>query len=267
MGFQSEQGAGEPGRCGRRYLQPFGDGRCRANRFAQVRRRIPADALPHGRASANSRIPEEYGGSGLGILEAGLMMRAIAESGAGMSGASSIHMNIFGLNPVVVFGTDEQKRRILPPLARGEERSCFAVTEPDAGLNTTRLKTRARRDGDSYVVDGQKVWISSVQSADKMLLLARTTPLDEVRKPTHGLSLFYTTIDRTRVEVREIEKMRRKAVDSNQVFFDGFRIPTDGGLYAKGYGADRSGIYLAKLSSKQVQGSGIVALGRADRLV
>src|SRR6201981_2318776 len=98
-------------------------------------------------------IPEEYGGSGLGILEAGVMMRTIAESGAGMSGASSIPMNIFVLNPVVVFGTDEQKRRMLPRLARGEERSCFAVTEPDAGLNTTRLKTRARRDGDSYVVD------------------------------------------------------------------------------------------------------------------
>ena len=181
-------------------------------------------------------VPEEYGGSGLGIFEAGLMMRTIAESGAGMSGASSIHMNIFGLNPVVVFGTDEQKQRMLPPLARGEERSCFAVTEPDTGLNTTRLKTRAKRDGDGYVVDGQKVWISSVQSADKMLLLARTTPLDEVRKPTHGLSLFYTTIDRTRVEVREIEKMGRKAVDSNQVFFDGFRIPATDRIGEEGRG-------------------------------
>ena len=181
-------------------------------------------------------IPEEYGGSALGIFEAGLMMRTIAESGAGMSGASSIHMNIFGLNPVVVFGTDEQKQRMLPPLARGEERSCFAVTEPDTGLNTTRLKTRAKRDGDGYVVDGQKVWISSVQSADKMLLLARTTPLDEVRKPTHGLSLFYTTIDRTRVEVREIEKMGHKAVDSNQVFFDGFRIPARDRIGEEGRG-------------------------------
>src|SRR5580692_1436696 len=181
-------------------------------------------------------IPEAYGGSGLGITDAAIMMRTIAESGAGMSGASSIHMNIFGLNPVVVFGTDEQRRRMLPPLVRGEERSCFAVTEPDTGLNTTRLKTRARRDGDGYVVDGQKVWISSVQSADKMLLLARTTPLDEVRKPTHGLSLFYTTIDRTRVEVREIEKMGRKAVDSNQVFFDGFRIPAADRIGEEGRG-------------------------------
>jgi len=181
-------------------------------------------------------MPQDYGGAGLGVTEAALMMQAIAESGAGLSGASALHMNIFGLNPVVVFGSDEQKRRMLPPLGRGEERSCFAVTEPDTGLNTTRLKTRARRDGDGYVVDGQKVWISAVQSADKMLLLARTTPLDAVRKPTHGLSLFYTTIDRAHVEVREIEKMGRKAVDSNQVFFDGFRIPAADRIGEEGRG-------------------------------
>ncbi|HML06965.1 MAG TPA: acyl-CoA dehydrogenase family protein [Xanthobacteraceae bacterium] len=181
-------------------------------------------------------IPEAYGGSGLGVLEAALMMRTIAESGAGMSGASSIHMNIFGLNPVVVFGTEEQKARMLPPLVRGEERCCFAVTEPNTGLDTTRLKTRARREGDSYVVDGQKVWISSVQSADKMLLLARTTPLEERRKPAEGLSLFYTNIDRDRVEIREIAKMGRKAVDSNQVFFDAFRIPVADRIGEEGRG-------------------------------
>jgi len=181
-------------------------------------------------------IPEEYGGSGLGIVEAALMMRTIAESGAGMSGASAIHMNIFGLNPVVVFATAEQKRRMLPPVARGEQKSCFAVTEPNTGLNTTRLKTRARRDGDHYVVDGQKVWISAAQSAAKMLLLARTTPLEEVRKPTQGLSLFYTSIDRARVEIREIDKMGRKAVDSNQVFFDGFRVPLDDRIGEEGRG-------------------------------
>ncbi|HEX4111781.1 MAG TPA: acyl-CoA dehydrogenase family protein [Stellaceae bacterium] len=181
-------------------------------------------------------IPEAYGGSGLGILEAALMMRAVAESGAGMSGASAIHMNIFGLNPVVVFGTEEQKRRMLPPSARGEQRSCFAVTEPDTGLDTTRLKTRARRDGDRYIVDGQKVWISAAQSADKMLLLARTTPLDEVRKPSEGLSLFYTAIDRGRVAIHEIEKMGRKAVDSNQLFFDGFPIPAEDRIGEEGKG-------------------------------
>ncbi len=156
-------------------------------------------------------IPQVYGGSGLGVVEASLMMQAVAESGAGISGCSAIHLNIFGLNPVVIFGTDEQMRRMLPPVARGEQKSCFAVTEPDTGLNTTRLKTRARRDGDHYVVDGEKVWITGAQEADKMLLLARTTPLDKLDKPSAGLSLFYTDINRDCVEIREIEKMGRHA--------------------------------------------------------
>src|SRR6476661_1821175 len=154
-------------------------------------------------------MPEEYGGAGLGIAEAAVMMQAVAESGAGMSGASAIHMNIFGLNPVVVFGTEEQKRRMLPPLVRGEDKACFAVTEPNVGLNTTQLKTRAERRGDRYVVNGQKVWISTAQVASKILLLARTTPLEEVKKPTHGLSLFYTDLDRSRISVRKIDKMGR----------------------------------------------------------
>src|SRR5690348_9852077 len=156
-------------------------------------------------------MPQDCGGAGLGILEAALMMQAIAESGAGMSGASAVHMNIFGLNPVVVFGTGEQKRRMLPPLAAGREKACFAVTEPNTGLDTTKLQTRAVRKGnDRYVLTGTKVWISTAQVAEKMLILARTTPLDAVRKPTEGLSLFYTALDRRFVEVREIDKMGRK---------------------------------------------------------
>lgn len=172
-------------------------------------------------------IPEVYGGAGLGITEAALMTGTIAQSGAGMSGASAVHMNIFGLNPVIVFGTQEQKQRMLPPMARGEHKACFAVTEPNTGLNTTQLKTRAVRRGDRYVVDGQKVWISTAQVANKILLLARTTPLDEVSKPTHGLSLFYTDLDRSRIRVHEIAKMGRKAVDSNELFFEGFEIPVE----------------------------------------
>jgi acyl-CoA dehydrogenase len=164
------------------------------------------------------------------------MMQAVSESGAGQSGASAIHMNIFGLNPVVVFGTDAQKQRFLPPLIAGDEKACFAVTEPDAGLNTTKLKTRADRKGDKYVVSGAKVWISTAQVAEKMLLLARTTPLEEVKKPTHGLSLFYTDLDRRYVEVREIEKMGRKAVDSNQVFIDGLEVPVDDRIGEEGRG-------------------------------
>jgi acyl-CoA dehydrogenase len=170
-------------------------------------------------------MPEAFGGSGLGIAEAAVMMQAIAESGGGMGGASAVHMNIFGLNPVVVFGTEEQKARMLPPLIRGEEKACFAVTEPDAGLNTTQLKTRAERRGNAYVIRGQKIWISTAQVADRALILARTTPLDAVTRKTDGLSLFYTRLDRSRVEVRAIDKMGRHAVDSNLVFFDDLPVP------------------------------------------
>ncbi|HEY8336369.1 MAG TPA: acyl-CoA dehydrogenase family protein [Tardiphaga sp.] len=183
-------------------------------------------------------IPEEYGGSGLGITEAAIMMRTISESGAGMSGASAIHMNVFGLNPVVVFGTREQCARMLPPIVSGAEKACFAVTEPNTGLNTTQLKTRAVRDGDKYVVNGQKVWISTAQVAEKILLLARTTPLEEVTKPTHGLSLFYTDFDRSRIAVHEIEKMGRKAVDSNELFIADFEIPVADRIGEEGRGFD-----------------------------
>src|SRR6266436_9016017 len=152
-------------------------------------------------------MPEAYGGSGLGITEAAILMQAVAESGAGFSGASAIHMNIFGLHPVVVFGNDEQKQRFLPPLIAGQEKTCFAVTEPDAGLDTSRLDTRAVRDGADYVISGRKAWFSTAQVADKMLILTRTTPLASVAKPTEGLTLFYTDLDRTKVEIREIAKM------------------------------------------------------------
>lgn len=181
-------------------------------------------------------MPETYGGAGLGITEAAIVMEAITGSGAGLSGASAVHMNIFGLNPVVVYGTDAQKARMLPPVAAGKEKACFAVTEPDAGLQTTKLKTRAERRGDHYVLNGTKVWISTAQVADKMLILARTTPLEAVQKPTDGLSLFYTTLDRRFVEIREIDKMGRAAVDSNQLFIDGLEVPLDDRIGEEGSG-------------------------------
>ena len=181
-------------------------------------------------------MPQRYGGAGLGIVEAALMMQAVSESGAGYSGASAIHMNIFGLNPVVVFGSEEQKQRWLPPLIRGEEKACFAVTEPNAGLNTARIETVARREGDRYVLRGRKIWISTAQVSQRMLILARTQPLDTVAKPTQGLSLFYTALDRQFVEVREIEKMGRKAVDSNQLFIDGLEIPVENRIGEEGRG-------------------------------
>ena len=165
-------------------------------------------------------IPESYGGSGLGITEAAIMMQTISESGAGLTGASAVHMNIFGLNPVVVFGSEEQKQRMLPPLVAGKEKACFAVTEPNTGLNTTQLKTRAERCDGGYRVSGAKVWISTAQVADKVLILTRTTPLDEVKNHTDGLTLFYTNFDRKHIEVREIEKMGRKAVDWNELFIN-----------------------------------------------
>ena len=213
-------------------------------------------------------MPEEYGGSGLGITEAALMMQAIAESGAGMQGASAVHMNIFGLNPVVVFGTDEQKRRFLPPLIAGKEKSCFAVTEPNVGLDTTRLKTKAVREGNRYRVDGRKIWISTAQVADKVLLLARTTPLEETKRPTEGLSLFYTTLDRTYVDVREIDKMGRKAVDSNELFIDGLPVPLEDRIGEEGqgfkyilHGMNPERILIAA----EAVGIGRVALARASQ--
>jgi acyl-CoA dehydrogenase len=181
-------------------------------------------------------MPEAYGGSGLGISEAAIMMGAIAETGACMSGASAVHMNIFGLNPVVVFGTDEQQRRMLPPLISGRHKACFAVTEPDAGLNTTRIKTRADRHGDTYVLRGQKIWISTAQVAHKALILARTTPLSELKRKTDGLSLFYTDLDRDKVEVRSIRKMGRHAIDSNMVFFNGLPVPAEDRIGEEGNG-------------------------------
>lgn len=181
-------------------------------------------------------IPEEYGGSGLGITEAAIMMQTISESGAGLSGASAVHMNIFGLNPVVQFGTPEQKQRMLPPLVQGKEKACFAVTEPNTGLNTTQLKVKAERQGDHYVLSGTKVWISTAQVAEKMLILARTTPLDQVKKHTDGLSLFYTTLDRDFVKVHEIDKMGRKCVDSNELFIDGLKVPVEDRIGEEGKG-------------------------------
>ncbi|HWA39202.1 MAG TPA: acyl-CoA dehydrogenase family protein [Burkholderiales bacterium] len=172
-------------------------------------------------------MPEAFGGAGLGITEAAVMMQAIAESGAGFSGASAVHMNIFGLNPVVVFGNAEQKKRMLPPLIEGKHRACFAVTEPNTGLNTKKLKVKAERKGKTYSISGQKVWISTAQVAEKVLLLARAEA---------GLTLFYTDLDRKYVEVREIDKMGRHAVDSNQVFFDGLPVPEEDRIGEEGKG-------------------------------
>src|SRR4030095_2110753 len=166
-------------------------------------------------------MPEAYGGSGLALTDAALLMQTVGNSAGVLAACSHIHSNICAPHAIVVHGTAEQKDAILPPLIRGSDVACFAVTEPDAGLDTTHISTRARRQADGgYVVDGRKMWISTAQRANKMMLLARTTPLEECRKPTDGMSLFYTDLDRQHVEVREIRKLGRAAVDSSAVAID-----------------------------------------------
>jgi acyl-CoA dehydrogenase len=239
-------------------------------------RKNDAEALfPHGfhKAMADAgwlgiAMPEAQGGAGLGITEAALMLQAVSASGAGFSGASAIHMNIFGLNPVVVFGSEAQKQRILPPLIAGQDKACFAVTEPDAGLDTTQLKTQAVRDGDHYVLNGRKIWISTAQVANKMLVLARTTPLDQVNKATNGLSLFYTDLDRQHVEVHEIDKMGRAAVDSNMLFIDELRVPVSDLIGEEGRGFEYilHGLNPERiLIAAEAVGLGRVALEHATR--
>jgi len=180
-------------------------------------------------------MPEDVGGAGLGASEAAAMMQTIAASGAGFSGASAVHMNIFAPMPIAVFGTAEQRRRFLPPLIKGDDRTCFAVTEPDAGLETARISTFATRDGDGYMIRGRKIWTSAAQRATRALIVARTTPYDEA-KPLAGLTLFYAPLDRERVEIREIHKMGRAAVDSNMLFIDGLRVREDERIGAEGEG-------------------------------
>jgi acyl-CoA dehydrogenase len=181
-------------------------------------------------------MPPEYGGSGLGITEASVMMQTVGASAGTFAACSTIHINIFGPHAIVVHGDEEQRRRMLPPLIRGETRACFGVTEPDAGLDTTKLKTRAVREGDHYIVNGRKMWTSTAQEADHIVLLARTTPIEDCKKPTDGLSLFYTKLDRTYVEAREIHKMGRAAVDSNALFIDGLPIPATDRIGEEGMG-------------------------------
>jgi acyl-CoA dehydrogenase len=181
-------------------------------------------------------MPEQYGGAGLGITEAAIMMQTVANSAGVFAACSTLHLNIFGPHAIVVHGTGEQKARWLPPLISGEVRACFGVTEPDAGLDTTRIKTRAERDGDRYIVHGRKVWTSGAQHAQKIILLARTTPLEQCARPADGLSLFYTDLDRRYVQVHEIPKMGRAAVDSNSTFYDGLPVPLTDRIGEEGKG-------------------------------
>ena len=181
-------------------------------------------------------VPEQYGGHGLGITEATLLLEEVARSGGGMNAASSIHLSIFGMQPVVVHGSDELKQRTLPRIVTGDLHVCFGVTEPGAGLDTTSITTFARRDGDHYVVSGRKVWISKAMESEKILLLTRTAKIDDVGKRTDGMTLFLTDLDRDRVDIRPIPKMGRNAVTSNELFIDELRVPVADRVGEEGQG-------------------------------
>jgi len=181
-------------------------------------------------------IPEQYGGSGLGVIEAALVMREVAGSGGAMAAASAIHLSIFGVSPIVYHGSEEQKRRFLPAVASGANHAAFAVTEPDAGNDITRIKTFARRDGDYYVINGRKVFTTKAREAKKMLLLTRTTPYEQAAKKTDGMSLFFADLDPASVEVRELVKLGRHAVDTNLLFIDNLRVAASDLIGGEGRG-------------------------------
>ncbi|GGA76853.1 acyl-CoA dehydrogenase [Nitratireductor aestuarii] len=215
------------------------------NRFddAYWRERDRTGTFPHEFTKAMAEggwlgiaMPQEYGGAGLGVTEAAIMMQVVGNSAGAFAACSSIHINIFGPHAIVVHGTPEQKERMLRPLIEGKIRACFGVTEPDAGLDTTKLKTRAVLKGDRYIVHGRKMWISTAQIADKIMLIARTTPIEECKRPTDGLTIFFTDFDRSKIEAREVHKMGRAAVDSNALFIDGLEIPVEDRIGEEGRG-------------------------------
>ncbi len=172
-------------------------------------------------------IPEEYGGAGLGVLQAGVLLQAIAASAGAMNAASTLHLSIFGMGPVIHHGSAEMKARYLPPTATGELHTSFGVTEDDAGSDTSRIRTAARRDGDRFIVNGKKVWNTKAQQSQKILLLARTTPRDECSRPLDGMTLFLADLDRAHCEIREIPKLGRNAVNSNEVFIRDLPVPAE----------------------------------------
>ncbi len=213
-------------------------------------------------------MPPEFGGAGLGVTEAAIMMNEVASHGGGLASASTVHINLFGPHPIVVFGTPDQRQRWLPRLIAGQDQCCFGVTEPDAGLNTTAIKTFAQKVDGGYVVHGQKVWTSTAQVANKIMLVARTTKLEDCGKPTDGISIFYTDLDRSKIDVHRIAKMGRKAVDSNAIFIDGLFIPDEDRIGEEGKGF---GYLLHSLNPERVLiaaeaiGIGHDALNRAAR--
>ena len=211
-------------------------------------------------------IPAEYGGGGAGITEASIILEEVAASGACMNGASAIHLSIFGMYPVVRHGSEELKRRYLPRVASGDLHVAFGVTEPDAGLDTTAISTRAVRDGDGYRITGRKVWTSKAQESDKVLLLTRTTPAEECVRRTDGLTLFVANLKDPAVGIRPIAKVGRNAVASCEVTYDGLYVDAADrvGEEGRGFGYLLDGLNAERvLVAAEALGIGKVALRRA----
>ncbi|MDH4144420.1 MAG: acyl-CoA/acyl-ACP dehydrogenase [Acidimicrobiia bacterium] len=181
-------------------------------------------------------MPEEYGGGGQGITEATIVLEEVARSGAAMNGCSAIHLSMFGMNPVVKFGTDDQKQRYLPAVAEGKLHVAFGVTEPDAGTDTPSITTRARKEGDHYLIRGRKVWTTKAPYCDKVLLLARTTPREEVKRRTEGMTLFLADLQRPEVTITPIPKVGRNAVVSCEVVYDDLPVADDDRIGEEGMG-------------------------------
>ncbi|TDJ35862.1 MAG: acyl-CoA dehydrogenase [Gammaproteobacteria bacterium] len=211
-------------------------------------------------------IPEAYGGSGRGITEASLVLEEVAASGAAMNGASSLHLSIFGMHPVVRHGSEEMKQTYLPRVATGELHVAFGVTEPDAGTDTTSITTSARREGDHYIVRGRKVWTTKALDSQRVLLLVRTTPKDKVERRTDGLTLLLAELQRPEVTITPIEKVGRNAVASCEVVYDDLPVlVTDRvGEEGKGFRYLLDGLNAERiLVAAEALGIGRVAIRRA----
>lgn len=211
--------------------------------------------------------PEEYGGGGRGVTEAAILLREIAASGAAMNGCTALHMNVFGLQPVIKFGNDRLKQTFLPRAASGDLHVAFAVTEPDAGTDTSRVKTRAVRDGDNWRISGQKIWTSKALESSVALLLARTAPApDNDSGRFEGLSLFLVDLDPEHVDIRPIPKAGRNAVASCETFYD--NLPVEGwrlvGEEGKGFKHILAGLNPERiLIAAEAVGIGMAALAKA----
>jgi alkylation response protein AidB-like acyl-CoA dehydrogenase len=205
-------------------------------------------------------IPEEYGGLGLGLTEAAVMLSEVAASGAGTGGASAVHFYIFPPGPILRHGSEAMKREFLPKLASGEILMAFGVTEPDSGVDTSRIRTKAEKTDGGWLINGHKVWITNAQNAHKILLLARTSPRNDER-PLDGMSLFFTDLDRSKITVREIEKLGRSCIDSNELFIDNLFARDDEvlGEVGKGFKYLLGGLNAERI----VVGLEQVGLGRA----